>query len=176
MPKMDPVGIIRDQHKVVQGLFKEFEKAETPLQRGEIFEAVHTNLVNHTTLEEELFYPAVREAGVEEDVMLEAEEEHHVVDTIMEEIVEMDPAEEEYTAKFTVMQENVEHHIEEEETEILKKFAGKLPEDLGERMLRRWEELNGVNPPPQKRGGAPVRSSSSSRGSAGGRGRKRRAA
>ncbi|HZP25477.1 MAG TPA: hemerythrin domain-containing protein [Dehalococcoidia bacterium] len=168
MPKMDPVSIIRDQHKVVQGLFKEFEKVETPLERGDIFEAVHTNLLNHTTLEEELFYPAVREAGVKEDVLLEAEEEHHVVDTIMEEIVGMDPADEEYTAKFTVMQENVEHHIEEEETEILKKFAGKLPGELGERMMRRWEELNGANPPQQRE---PVRVRRS-----GGRRRKRRAA
>lgn len=148
MPKVDPVAMIREQHKAVQGLFKQFEKAEAPLEREDIVQEVTTNLMNHTTLEEELFYPAVAKEGVEEDVLLEANEEHNVVEELLNDLVEMDPATGEYAAKFTVMMENVEHHMEEEEKEILKKFAGKLPEELGERMARRWEELTGENPPP----------------------------
>lgn len=168
MPLSDPVEMIRDQHKKVQGLYKQFQRLNSPMEREELVMAIANDLKAHTTLEEELFYPAVKEAGIEEDVLAEAFEEHHVVETIMEELSELDPAEEEYNARFTVMMENVEHHIEEEEAEILKKMARKLPEDLYVRMERRWTELSAKNTP-AKRERLPAQSSE--QGGAAARGR-----
>ncbi len=105
-----------------------------------------TELTVHTTMEEELFYPAMRDAGIDDEVLTEADEEHHVVETIMSELEGMDPDDENYDAKFKVMAENVEHHIGEEEKEMLTKMekksnADKLPEDLGELIMMRKEEL-----------------------------------
>lgn len=149
---VDPVKLLRDDHKKVQKLFKDFEKTEDPSEQESIFIEVSTELKIHTTVEEELFYPACREAGADEEAMNEADEEHHVVESIMMELEGMDPEAEHYSAKFMVMAENVTHHIEEEEKEMLTKFekSKKLPEDLGELMIQRKEELVAEHAMPPK--------------------------
>ena len=89
----------------------------------------------HTTLEEELFYPAVKQKTDRDgkDLVAEALEEHHVVTTLMAELKGLDPADERYDAKFKVLMETVTHHIEEEEGEMFpeaKEVLGKRLEHL----------------------------------------------
>jgi len=98
----------------------------------------------HATLEEELFYPAVRQSIEDEHgVMNEADEEHHVAKILIAELEEMDGSESHYDAKFTVLAENVRHHIKEEEEDMFPKAQTTNIdfEALGEEMRGRKEEL-----------------------------------
>jgi hypothetical protein len=99
----------------------------------------------HEAIEEEIFYPALKEHPKAKEVVLEGYEEHHVVDQIMGELGETPVEDERWGAKFSVMKENIEHHIEEEEDDMFKKahdvFSKKELDELGDRMAARKKEL-----------------------------------
>ncbi len=145
---MDPIKLLRDDHKKVKGLFREFEAAgDRAFQtKAKVAQQIFTELEVHTTIEEEIFYPAIEASASKEEKELVAEgyEEHHVVDVLINELKAMTPEDERYDGKFTVLIENVEHHIEEEEGEMLpdaeKTLKGDL-DQLGDQMKRRKEEL-----------------------------------
>jgi len=145
---MDAITLLKDDHKKVKEMFREFEAAGDRAYKTKqrIAEQVFMELEVHSKIEEEIFYPAVREKAGKEGKELVAEgfEEHHVVDVLIGELKALDPEAEEYDAKFKVLTENVEHHIEEEEQEMMpeaKEALGDALAELGERMLRRKEEL-----------------------------------
>jgi hypothetical protein len=135
---------LKADHTSVKSLFDEFEKATDRATKMTVVSEALEELSIHATLEEEIFYPAVREAIEDEDgVMNEADEEHHVAKILIAELEEMDGTESHYDAKFTVLAENVRHHIKEEEEEMLPR-AQKTKIDfdaLGATMLSLKEEL-----------------------------------
>lgn len=135
---------LKADHQKVKGLFDEFEKANDRVTKMTIVSEGLEELSLHATLEEEIFYPAVRQAIDDEDgVMNEADEEHHVAKILIAELEEMDGNESHYDAKFTVLAENVRHHIKEEEENMFPN-AQKTEIDfdaLGEEMLGRKDEL-----------------------------------
>ena len=139
----DALTMLREDHRKVQDLFKQFEDTESPQAQQAIVNEAITELLVHSTLEEELFYPRLKREGETEKVA-EATEEHHVVDLLIAELTEMRPNNPQYKAKFTVLAENVKHHIQEEESEMLPK-AAELGRDalmaLGEDMQMRKQEL-----------------------------------
>src|SRR5207253_4875739 len=138
----DAVSILKRDHDTVQELFDEFEKAKQRPAKKKIVTRALTELKVHAALEEEIFYPAVR-AALEQDLMNEADEEHHVAKVLIAELEKMTGKEDHYDAKFTVLSENVRHHIKEEESEMLPK-AKSLPIDfdaLGEQLMARKEQL-----------------------------------
>jgi hypothetical protein len=143
--KKTPNQILRDDHKKVKQLFKEFEDAKSEKQKKRIVSEAILELKIHTAVEEEIFYPAVAEqADEEEDQLLvdEAIEEHAAAKRLMEELEGMEPGQERYDAKFIVLSEMVKHHIEEEEAEMFpdnKDVSGDA--ELGRRMLDRKAEL-----------------------------------
>jgi hemerythrin superfamily protein len=137
--------MLREDHEKVKDLFEEFENAEEDDDKLRIVRTALTELEIHATLEEEIFYPAVRELIEEEDedTMDEALEEHHVAKFLMRELKDMKPGDERFDAKFKVLAESVKHHIEEEESEILPK-ADEMEldqEQLAEEMTERKQEL-----------------------------------
>src|SRR3954454_19027813 len=107
---MDAVKLLKDDHKKVKSLFREYEKAgeRAHQKKQRIAEQAFTELEIHSKLEEEIFYPAVQAKGNKElkEVVNEGLEEHHVVDVLIEELKAMDPSDERYDAKFTVLVEN----------------------------------------------------------------------
>jgi hypothetical protein len=113
-------ALLKKDHDTVKDLFAKFEKAEGRSAKTKIVKQALTELKVHATIEEEIFYPAVRKA-VGKDIMNEADEEHHVAKVLIAELEEMDGQETHYDAKFTVLAENVRHHIKEEEGEVLPK-------------------------------------------------------
>lgn len=139
----DVITSLREDHRRVEKLFKEFEKLEkndgTPTQKRAIVEEIIGELVEHAWVEEQVFYPAVR-AGVEaaEDVVLEGLEEHHIVKWTLSELDGMNGDEERFDAKVTVLIESVRHHVEEEEGEMFPKVREALKRkalvELGERL------------------------------------------
>ena len=183
MPK--PTEMLREDHEKVKELFERFEEADEAEQQ-EIANTAMQEIQIHSTLEEEIFYPAAREvleqSGEEESETLdESLEEHHVVDLIMAELKKMRAKDERFSAKFTVMAENVKHHIEEEENELFPKLEGQLDdEDLAEQMMARKEELQqrgqsrSKSRSPKSKGRSTARSTRGKQ-SSGGKGRKKTA-
>jgi hemerythrin-like domain-containing protein len=140
------IDLLKEDHDKVKKAFKEFEKmdrSDTETCR-QLVRSVCDDLRVHTTLEEEIFYPAVREAIDDEDMMNEASVEHETAKTLIEQLENMEPDDPNYFATFTVLGEYVMHHVKEEESEMFPqaKKAKELDlEALGERMRARKQEL-----------------------------------
>jgi len=153
---MDAITMLKTDHDKVKRLLSELESTtERGVKtREELFATIKGELTVHEMIEEEIFYPALKEHPKAKDIVLEAYEEHHVVDTVMAELEGLDVADETWGAKATVMKENVEHHIEEEETEMFAQarqvFDRQELEDLGAQMMSRKESA-------QRELGIPVR-------------------
>ncbi len=143
---MNPIQLLKNDHREVKKMFRDYEKATDTRKKQEIAEKVFMELEVHAKIEEEIFYPAVREQAKEETkkVVAEGVEEHHVMDVLIRELRRLDAKQEEFDAKFKVLTENVEHHIEEEETEMLPEAEKTLKSDLdeiGQKMMARKEKL-----------------------------------
>lgn len=143
---MDAIELLTQQHRQVTELVERFEDTESTQERQELATQVIAELRAHTTIEEEIFYPAAREAGDKlEDEILEDLEEHHVVEVVLDELEGMEPGDERFAAKFVVASELVDHHVEEEEQELFPNVSRLLGEDrlreLGSAMQQRYEEL-----------------------------------
>jgi iron-sulfur cluster repair protein YtfE (RIC family) len=142
------IEMLKADHDKVKKAFKEFEKLdhEDTEAARQIVETVCEDLKVHTTLEEELFYPALREAMEDEDLLNEAAVEHETAKMLIEQLENMGPDDPNYRATFTVLGEYVMHHVKEEEGEMFPE-AKKTDldfESLGERMRTRKEELVGT--------------------------------
>jgi hemerythrin-like domain-containing protein len=143
---MDALSLLKDDHDKVKKLLAELEKStERGVKtREELFATIKGELMVHEAIEEEIFYPTLRDHPKAKDIVLEGYEEHHVVDLLMSELEETPVDDETWGAKATVMKENIEHHIQEEEGEMFKAarqvFDRDELQELGERMQRRKEE------------------------------------
>jgi hypothetical protein len=144
---MDAITLLKDDHEKMKKLLTELESTtERGVKtREELFTKVREELTVHEAIEEEIFYPALKEHQKAKEIVLEAYEEHGVVDMVMAEIQGLPYEDETWGAKFKVMKENIEHHIEEEESEMFKQardvFETQELEALGERMMARKEQL-----------------------------------
>jgi hemerythrin-like domain-containing protein len=124
MPTKKPtnaIALLKEDHQKVKDLFDQFEEATGSATRAKIVAETLMELKVHATVEEELFYPALRqEIEDEEGIMDEADEEHHVAKVLIAELEKMKGDEDHWEAKFTVLAENVRHHIKEEEGKMFK--------------------------------------------------------
>ena len=141
----DALQLLRDDHREVKELFRQFEEAENSKQKQQIAEKAIMSLEIHADIEEEIFYPAVRKQDdVESELMDEAEEEHHVARLLIDELKRARKRDDKWEAKFKVLAESVKHHIEEEESEMLPRAAeagGAKLAALGEQMEQRKMQL-----------------------------------
>jgi hemerythrin superfamily protein len=120
---MHALTLLKTDHKTVEALFKKFENTDSKATKSSIAKKIITELSMHAAIEEQVFYPAVREAlkDSDEDMILEALEEHHIVKWVLSEIEKLGPDDERFEAKVKVLCENVTHHVKEEEQELFKK-------------------------------------------------------
>jgi hypothetical protein len=143
---MDALKLIKDDHEKMRKLLTELESTtERGVKtREELYATIKGELTVHEIIEEEIFYPALKDHPKAKDIVLEAYEEHHVVDTVMAELEATPVDDETWGAKAKVMKENVEHHMEEEEGEMFQKarqvFDSDELEELGTRMEQRKKE------------------------------------
>jgi hemerythrin-like domain-containing protein len=131
---MDAITMLKDDHRTVKKLFREFEKAgdRATKTKQELATKIIEELSVHAVIEETVFYPAVREQVPDaEDDVLEALEEHHVAKWLLAELEDMTPEHERFDAKMSVLMESVKHHIEEEEGELFPEVR----EALGRKVL-----------------------------------------
>lgn len=149
---VDAIALLEADHEKVRGLLSELASTteRAAKKREQLLEKIEKEVKVHTTIEEEIFYPAFLEAAKKKEdkkLFFEANEEHHVVDLVLPEVKSTSPDTEQFSAKAKVLKELIEHHAEEEEKEMFpraKKLfsAGELRE-LAERMTERKEELEG---------------------------------
>jgi hemerythrin superfamily protein len=142
----DAVALLTADHKKVKKLFSDFEDLKedgSDEDKAAIVEQICNELKIHTTLEEEIFYPAVRKAIEEEDLMDEALVEHAGAKELIAQLEEASPDDDLYDAKVTVLGEQIDHHVKEEEGEMFPKAKkAKLDtEALGAKMLKRKSAL-----------------------------------
>ena len=147
--RVDAIALLKQDHRKVRGLLSQLERA-TPSKAKQVMAKVDKEVKIHSQIEEEIFYPAFRDAArskSDREMFFEAREEHHVVDLVMPEVVENDGNADEFKAKAKVLKELIEHHADEEEKEMFPK-ARKLMDrdelrDLGDRLQERKRELGG---------------------------------
>ena len=143
LPSGGVIGMLKADHRKVEGLFQEFEHATDRRTKTRIVQQALQELRVHTALEEEIIYPAIRAKIDDEDIMDEAWEEHHIAHVLMDELTAMQPSDDRYDAKFKVLAESVKHHVKEEESQVLAK-AEELEIDspqLQERVSTRKQRL-----------------------------------
>ncbi|HEY7868077.1 MAG TPA: hemerythrin domain-containing protein [Methylomirabilota bacterium] len=139
----DAIAVLKADHQKVRGLLGQLEETteRSANRRQALLDRIEQELKIHTKIEEEIFYPAFREAARKQDdkkLYYEAVEEHHVVDMVLPEIKDTEPGSEEFGAKAKVLKDLVEHHAEEEETEMFPR-ARKIIDR--EELLRLGDEL-----------------------------------
>jgi hemerythrin superfamily protein len=143
----DAIALLTADHKAVKALFKQFEELtkqeDASEQKARIVEQICNELTMHAQVEEELFYPAVRDAIDDDALMDEADIEHASAKEIIAQLEEMEPGDDHYDARVAVLREYVDHHVKEEEGEMFVK-ARKADLDtvaLGEQIAERKDEL-----------------------------------
>ncbi len=139
----DAIKLLKDDHKDVKGMFKEYEKLEDDGDKQALADKICLALTVHTRIEEEIYYPAVRGAIDDDDLLDEAEVEHASAKALITEIKAMKAGDRLFDAKVTVLGEYVAHHVEEEETEM---FPESRSSDLdlktlGAQLAKRKAEL-----------------------------------
>jgi predicted DNA-binding protein len=140
---MDALALLKADHDKVKKLLTDLDSTtERGVKtREELFARIKSELTVHEIIEEEIFYPALKDHPRARDIVLEGYEEHHVVDVLLGELEGLDVADETWGAKAKVMKENVEHHIEEEEGEMFSHarevFDREELVELGDRMAAR---------------------------------------
>jgi hemerythrin superfamily protein len=119
---MNALTLLKQDHGNVETLFKQFEATEDPVEQRRIVDHVIEQLSVHAAIEEQLFYPAIRECAPDATFdVLEGLEEHHIVKWTLSGLEKMAPTEERFAAKVTVLIESVRHHVEEEENDMFPK-------------------------------------------------------
>ena len=157
--KMDAIALLKKDHRTVEELFAQFEKASGDGRKEKIARQICLELSVHAMIEEEIFYPACEGKIEDEDLLQEAYVEHDGAKVLISEILGGGPSDEFYDAKVKVLQEEIEHHVEEEEKRMEGLFAqarkaGLDMDLLGEELAARKAELvsefetNGI-PKPQ---------------------------
>ncbi|HEX9946890.1 MAG TPA: hemerythrin domain-containing protein [Allosphingosinicella sp.] len=146
--KIDATHLLIDDHRKVEALFEQFEKASGDGSKEKIARQICTELKVHTMLEEEIFYPALR-GKIEDDDLDEAYVEHDGAKMLINEIEAGGLADDFYEAKVKVLMEQVEHHVEEEEKSRGNLFQQARATDvdleaLGQQMAARKAELMGL--------------------------------
>ncbi len=152
---LDAIALLKADHRKVEELFEKYESARS--KKADIARQICMELTIHTMIEEEIFYPACRKAGVDGDRMDEANVEHDGAKSLIAELENGTPDDEFYDAKVKVLSEEIKHRVKEEEKRggvfSQARENGMDLQELGEQLAARKKELmtgfedNGLPPP-----------------------------
>lgn len=141
----DAITLLKADHRKVEELFEEFDKARRSDRKAAIVEQICTELKIHTVIEEEIFYPAVK-PKIDPAIVDEGVVEHDGAKVLINDLERADPKDDYYDAKVKVLSEEIKHHVAEEERWITGMFAQSRRTDidmeaLGARLQARKDEL-----------------------------------
>lgn len=141
----DATAMLRADHKLVSGLFEEFEKTRSDAKKAKLVAQICKELKVHAQIEEEIFYPAFQAALRDHELVPEANVEHGCVKDLIAQVEGVQPGGDDYDARVKVMGEFVKHHVKEEQNEMFPKAKNSKLDlmALGARMLARKQELMG---------------------------------
>ena len=139
------IQMLKEDHKKVKQLLKELTESteRATSKRKELLEKIEKELKIHTTLEEEIFYPALREAGGKESekMYFEALEEHRAVDKlVLPDLLKTEPGSPQFSGRAKVLKELIEHHADEEEKDMFPVAQKSIPKDTLEEVARKMED------------------------------------
>lgn len=139
----DATVMLRADHKLVAGLFADYEKTQSTAKRARIVAQICTELSVHAQVEEEIFYPAVKAALKDKILVPEAEVEHATLKALIAEVEGVQPGGEMFDAKIKVLSEYVKHHVKEEQSEMFPKAKATQLDmhELGAAIAARKDEL-----------------------------------
>jgi hemerythrin superfamily protein len=139
----DAISILREDHRRIDDLFRQFDKTRGDTLRGELAQRICIELLIHARVEEEIFYPALREAIEADELMNEADIEHDAAARLIAEIMRMRPGEGHYCARVRVLGDYVRHHVQHEQNRMfsMAREARLDMRALGARILERKKEL-----------------------------------
>lgn len=139
----DATKLLRADHKLVNDLFEEYENTRSAKKKKELVAQICNELTVHALIEEEIFYPAVKKALKDKELIPEANVEHQTLKDLIAQVEGKEPDGEMFDARIKVMSEYVKHHVKEEQNEIFPKAkASKLDmKELGAQLMQRKEEL-----------------------------------
>ncbi len=143
----DAIALLKADHRQVEQWFEQFEKSRSDERKSRLAGQICKALQVHTTIEEEIFYPAFLEATEEEDLHHEAAIEHEGAKTLIAQIEASGPEDDYYDARVKVLSEMIKHHVNEEEKRdgmFAKARAARMDlEALGEQLASRKAQLEG---------------------------------
>ena len=155
---MDAITLLRSDHRRVEKLCASFERTggRAKKTRARIVDRMTADLTLHTTLEEQVFYPLVRQSVPDVDfVILESVEEHHVVKLLLAELAELSPSDERFAPKVAVLIQAVRQHIEREEREVfpsMRKSVGRARlGEIGDAMRKLQRKARTASPKATKK-------------------------
>lgn len=141
---MDAAALLKADHRKVEELFETYENSKSKSAKAKLAQQICMELTIHATIEEEIFYPAVK-GQVEDDMLDEAYVEHDGAKVLIGELLAGTPDDDFYDAKVKVLSEEIKHHVKEEEQRdgifAQAKKAGVDMMELGERLAERKAEL-----------------------------------
>ena len=139
----EATALLRADHKLVAGLFEDFEKAVSKREKARIVATICKELTVHTQIEEEIFYPAFQKALKDHELVPEANVEHGSVKDLIAAVEGVEPGGDEYDARVKVMGEFVKHHVKEEQNEMFPKAKNSKMDliALGAQMAARKQQL-----------------------------------
>lgn len=115
--------LLRADHKLVSGLFAEYKNARSTTKKKGLVTRICQELSVHAQVEEEIFYPAVKKALKDKELVPEATVEHATLKALIAQVEGVEPDGEMFDAKITVLSEYVKHHVKEEQNEMFPKAA-----------------------------------------------------
>ncbi len=139
----DAIALLRADHKRVSALFEQYEGTRSAAKKKALVATICEELAIHAQIEEEIFYPAVKAALKDKELVPEAQVEHATLKDLIAQVKDREPDGEMFDARIQVMSEYVKHHVKEEQNEMFVR-ARKTRLDmvaLGERIAARKEEL-----------------------------------
>lgn len=139
----DAIALLRADHKLVSALFAEYEKVRSTSQKKMLVSHICTELSLHAQVEEEIFYPAVKQALKDKEMIPEALVEHATLKELIGQVEGIEPDGEMFDAKIKVLSEYVKHHVKEEQNEMFPQAKSTKLDmvELGGRMAARKEQL-----------------------------------
>lgn len=155
----DATALLKADHKLVSSLFEQYEKTRSTAKKKSLVTSICMELGIHAKAEEEIFYPAVKAALKDKEMVPEATVEHATLKELIAQVDGKEPDGEMFDAKIKVMSEYVKHHVKEEETEMFPK-ARKTKLDmkaLGAQIAARKDELKATWPASSEGAGALAR-------------------
>ena len=150
-PSRDAIALLKEDHRKVEEIFEQFEKAKGDGRKEKLALEICKELTIHTIIEEEIFYPAFLEATDDKDIHHEAEVEHEGAKHLISEIESAGPDDDYFEARMSVLSEMIKHHVKEEEKRVGMLAEAKssdmdleqLGQQMQERKMQAMAELNG---------------------------------